>query len=76
VVRLVVAGGSLTRRPKRSLRCLLVEVAWQINVYLTYLPVRTYLPVYLPLSWRKKFTIETRKLIEYYSTITWTKHYH
>jgi len=28
VVRLVVTGGSLTRRPKRSLRCLLVEV-WQ-----------------------------------------------
>jgi len=25
VVRLVVTGGSLTRRPKRSLRCLLVE---------------------------------------------------
>jgi len=24
----------LTRRPKRSLRCLLVEVPWQINVYL------------------------------------------
>jgi len=26
VVRLVVTGGSLTQRPKRSLRCLLVEV--------------------------------------------------
>jgi len=25
VVRLVVTGGSLTRRPQRSLRCLLVE---------------------------------------------------
>jgi len=24
----------LTRRPKRSLRCLLVEVPWQINEYL------------------------------------------
>jgi len=32
VVRLTVAGaGSLTRRPKRSHRCLLVEVPWQIN---------------------------------------------
>jgi len=31
VVRLVVTGGSLTRWPKRSLRCLLVEVPWQIN---------------------------------------------
>jgi len=27
VVRLVVTGGSLTRRPQRSLRCLLVEVS-------------------------------------------------
>jgi len=35
VVRLVVTGGSLTRRPKRSLRCFLVEVSWQINEYLT-----------------------------------------
>jgi len=34
VVRLVVTGGSLTQRPKRSLRCLLVEVSWQINEYL------------------------------------------
>jgi len=33
VVRLVVTGGSLTRRPKRSLRCLLVEVHWEINEY-------------------------------------------
>jgi len=24
-----VAGGSLTLRPKRSLRCLLVELLWQ-----------------------------------------------
>jgi len=31
VVRLVVTGGSLTRRPKRSHRCLLVKVPWQIN---------------------------------------------
>jgi len=31
VVILVVTGGSLTRRPKRSLRCLLVEMHWQIN---------------------------------------------
>jgi len=30
VVRLVVTGGSLTRRPKRSLRCLLVKEFWQI----------------------------------------------
>jgi len=34
VVRLAVTGGSLTRRPKRSFRCLLVEVPWQINEYL------------------------------------------
>jgi len=34
VVGLVVTGGSLTRRPKRSLRYLLVEVPWQINEYL------------------------------------------
>jgi len=34
VVKLVVTGGSLTRRPKRSLRCLLVELPWQINGYL------------------------------------------
>jgi len=26
-------GGSLTRRPKRSHRCFLVEVPWQINMY-------------------------------------------
>jgi len=32
VVRLIVTGGSLTQRPKRSLRCLLVEVLWQINL--------------------------------------------
>jgi len=31
VVRLVVTGGSLSRRPKRSLRCLLVEAPSQIN---------------------------------------------
>jgi len=30
--RLVVTGGSLTRRPQRSLRCLLMaETTWQIN---------------------------------------------
>jgi len=29
VVRLVVTSGSLTRRPKRSLRCLLIEEPWQ-----------------------------------------------
>jgi len=29
---LVVTVVSLTRRPKRSLRCVLVEVPWQINV--------------------------------------------
>jgi len=34
MVRLVVTGGSLTRRPKRSLRCLLVKVPRQINEYL------------------------------------------
>jgi len=34
VVRLVVTGDSLTRRPKRSLRCLLVKIPWQINEYL------------------------------------------
>jgi len=38
VVRLVVTGGSLTRRPKRSLHCLLVEVPWQINEYLNLNP--------------------------------------
>jgi len=31
VVRLEVTGGSLTRRPKRSLRCLLADATWQIN---------------------------------------------
>jgi len=31
--RLVVTGSSLTWRPKSSLRCLLVEVPWQINEY-------------------------------------------
>jgi len=39
VVRLVVTGGSLTRRSKRSLRCLLVEVPWQINEYLYLKPI-------------------------------------
>jgi len=34
VVRLVLTGGSLTQRPKRPLRCLLVEVPWQIKKYL------------------------------------------
>jgi len=38
MVILVVTGGSLSRRPKRSLRCLLVEVPWQINVYLNLMP--------------------------------------
>jgi len=39
VVKLIVKGGSLTRKPKRSLRWLLVEVPWQINEYLnTKLP--------------------------------------
>jgi len=33
-LRLVVTGGSLIWRPKRFLRCLLVEVPWQINEYL------------------------------------------
>jgi len=37
VVRLVVTGGSLTRRPKWSFHCLLVEVPWQINEYLNHL---------------------------------------
>jgi len=36
VVRLVVTGGSLTRRPKRSLCCHLVKVPWQINMYLLF----------------------------------------
>jgi len=31
VVRLVVTGGSLTRTPKRSFRCLLVKETWQLN---------------------------------------------
>jgi len=31
MVRLVETGGSLTRRLKRSLRCLLAELTWQIN---------------------------------------------
>jgi len=35
VVRLLVTGGSLTGRPKRSLRCLLEEVSWQIKENLT-----------------------------------------
>jgi len=42
VVRLVVTGGSLTRKPKRSLRCLLVEISWQINAS-TYLPTNLFL---------------------------------
>jgi len=34
-VRLIVTGSSLTWRPKRSLRCFLVEVPWKIlkNLY-------------------------------------------
>jgi len=42
MVRLVVTGGGVTRRPKRSLRCLLVELPWQIIEYLrlTYYDVR------------------------------------
>jgi len=31
VVRKVVTGGSLTGSQKMSLRCLLVEIPWQIN---------------------------------------------
>jgi len=31
VIRFVVTGGILTRRPKRLLRCLLVEVSCQIK---------------------------------------------
>jgi len=31
VVYLVADGSCLTRRPKGSLRCLLVEVSWQIH---------------------------------------------
>jgi len=31
---LVVTGGSLIRRPKRSLRCLLVEIPWHINEHI------------------------------------------
>jgi len=31
VVRLIVTGGSLTWRSKRSLRCLLVKVPWQMS---------------------------------------------
>jgi len=34
MVRQVVTGDSLTRRLKRSLCCLLIEVPWQINEYL------------------------------------------
>jgi len=33
VVTLVVTGGSLNRRPKRFLRCILVEAPWQINEF-------------------------------------------
>jgi len=32
VVRLVVTGGSLARKPKRSLRCLLVEVSQSFKI--------------------------------------------
>jgi len=39
--RLVVTGGSLTRRSKRSLRCLLIEVSWQINEYLNLMGKRS-----------------------------------
>jgi len=38
VVKLVVTGGWLTRRPKRSFCYLLVEVPWQINEYLNPKP--------------------------------------
>jgi len=31
VDRLVVTGGSLTRRPQKSLRCFLAETTWKIN---------------------------------------------
>jgi len=50
VVRLVVSGGSLTRRSKRSLRCLLVEVPWQINEHLNLKP-----PLRYRSKWRNKF---------------------
>jgi len=43
VVRLVVTGGSLTRRPKRSLRCLLAKVPWQKNEYLNQAILRSML---------------------------------
>jgi len=36
VVRQIVTGGSWTRRPKRSLRCSLVNVPWQINSIKTF----------------------------------------
>jgi len=44
--RLIVTGGNLTQRPKRSLRCLLVEVPWQINEQipsLVFYPGKKYL---------------------------------
>jgi len=36
MVRLEVTGGRLTQRLKSSLRCILVEVPWQINEYLNF----------------------------------------
>jgi len=45
MVRLVVTGGSLTRRPKRSLRCLMVEVPRQINEYLNLMVLSTKMKV-------------------------------
>jgi len=46
--RLILTGGSLTRRPKRSLRCLLAETTWQINEQNCKLPpLKSFWPIFL-----------------------------
>jgi len=52
VVRLILTGGSLTRRPKRYLRCILFEVPWQINEYLNLLIVYLRKQVFIVVSIR------------------------
>jgi len=51
MVRLVVTSGSLTRRPKRSLRCLLVAVPWQIGS-LTRRPKRSLRCLLVAVPWQ------------------------
>jgi len=78
VVRLIVTGDSLTRRPKRSLFCLLVEIPWQINEYLNHhlnmslkhWSLTNQAQIYLLMCWKKFINSKTTQAEVIWTTST------